>query len=211
MKIQQFVFNPFQENTYVIYTEVGEAMIVDPGCSSPSEDERLLKFILTNKLTVKTVVNTHLHIDHILGNGFIEKTFGIKAIANKADEPLLLDATGQAQMFGLSLKNSVPPLGGYIKEGDRLLLDNEVFEIFEVPGHSIGSIVLYNAQNHCLFAGDVLFENSIGRTDLPGGDYLTLIRGIINKLLVLPDETLVYCGHGPSTTIGHEKEFNPYL
>jgi len=211
MKIKLFVFNPFQENTYLVYSNSGEAMIIDPGCSSPAEEERLLRFILDNKLTVSLVVNTHLHIDHVFGNSFLEKTFKIRALANKADEFWLDGLDGQARMFGISLRNGHPVLGGYINEGDRLFLGSDEFIVYEVPGHSPGSIVLYNASEGCVFAGDVLFENSIGRTDLAGGDFNTLISGIKKKLLVLPDETVVYSGHGPSTTIGHEKQFNPYL
>jgi len=211
MKIKKFVFNPFQENTFLVYTETGETMIIDPGCSSNHEEEILQKFIIDNNLTVKLLVNTHLHIDHVFGNSFIEKTYGIKALANKADEFWLKGLDAQARMFGVSLRNDHPVLGGFIKEGDHLKLGSEDFIVYEVPGHSPGHIVLYNASQSCIFAGDVLFQGSIGRADLSGGDYSALILGIQKKLLVLPDETVVYCGHGPSTTIGNEKQFNPFL
>jgi hydroxyacylglutathione hydrolase len=211
MNIKQFTFNPFQENTFVIYTDEKEAMIVDPGCYSGAEENRLKEFIESNQLIVKQVVNTHLHIDHALGNAFTEETWGIKACANAGDDFWLKGMAGQARMFGLELRRNAPPIGTYLNEGDQIKLGQEVFDIFQVPGHSPGSIVLYNAANHCIFAGDVLFDGSIGRTDLQGGNYGELIEGIQTKLLTLPDETDVYSGHGPATTIGRERVSNPYI
>jgi hydroxyacylglutathione hydrolase len=211
MKIKQFVFNPFMENTYLVYNESGETMVVDPGCSNSAEEDRISNFIKENNLFVKLVVNTHLHIDHVFGNVFFEKKYGIKTLANLADEFWLDNLDLQARMFGVSAAKEKPSIGGYLNEGDVINLGTETFFVFEVPGHSPGSIVFYNSLQGCIFSGDVLFEGSIGRADLKGGDYESLINGIQKKLLVLPDETIVYCGHGGSTTIGHEKQYNPYL
>jgi Zn-dependent hydrolases, including glyoxylases len=211
MNIQQFTFNPFQENTYVVYNDEKDALIIDPGCYAEEEEKALHLFITSNGLNVKMVVNTHLHIDHTFGNAFVEKTFHVKASANAADEFLIKDMDSQARIFGLTLRNAVTPLGGYLKEGDKITLGTDSFEIFQIPGHSPGSIVLYSAHNDSIFVGDVLFQGSIGRTDLQGGNYQSLIEGIQNKLLTLPEKTIVYCGHGPTTTIGHEKKNNPFL
>jgi len=211
MTIKSFVFNPFQENTYVVYVESGEAMVIDPGCFSVAEEQTLLKFITENSLTIKLVVNTHLHIDHVFGNGFLEKLFDIKALAHREDEFWLNGLEAQARMFGVPLRHAKPSIAHYISEGDILMLGDERFDVFEVPGHSPGSIALYNARQSCLFTGDVLFAGSIGRTDFTGGDHATLIREIHEKIMILPDNTLVYSGHGPSTTIGQEKSGNPFL
>jgi Zn-dependent hydrolases, including glyoxylases len=211
MKIQQFTFNPFQENTYLIYNEANEAFIIDPGCYNTLEEEELNEFIQSRKLSVKLVVNTHLHIDHIFGNAFVEMTYHVKSMANREDEFLLRNIEDQAQMFGVTLRHPAPPIGKYIQEGDHIQFGNEKFDIYQIPGHSPGSIILYNANNHCVFVGDVLFRYSIGRTDFQKGDYQSLIKGIKEKLLNLPENTIVYSGHGPSTTIGEEKAHNPFL
>lgn len=211
MEIQKFTFNPFQENTYLIYNEEKEAFIIDPGCYNSEEEEELKAFIQSKYLKVKLVVNTHLHIDHIFGNAFIEMTYHIKSMANKDDEFLLKNIDDQARMFGVTLRYPVPSLGKYIQEGDQLKFGNEIFEVYHIPGHSPGSIVLYNAKNHCAFVGDVLFRYSIGRTDLQRGNHQLLIKGIKEKLLSLPEDTVIYSGHGPSTTIGEEKAHNPFF
>jgi len=211
MQIHKFTFNPFQENTYIVYNDEKNALIIDPGCFTEKEEEHLCEFITSNNLTVKLIVNTHLHIDHAYGNAFVEKTFHIKASANHEDEFWLNGMEGQARMFGVTLRHTTPSLGNYIQEGDKLLLDTDIFNVLQVPGHSPGSIALYNAKNSCIFVGDTLFEGSIGRTDLQGGNYQILIDGIQNKLLTLPENTVVYRGHGPSTTIGQEKKHNPFI
>jgi len=211
MQIQQFTFNPFQENTYIVYNEEKEALIIDPGCYTEDEETILKNFIVSNGLNIKLLVNTHLHIDHVLGNAFVEKTYHVKAHANSRDEFWLKGLEGQARMFGLSLRHPSTILENYIQEGDKLHLGAEIFDIFQVPGHSPGSIILYNAKNHLVFVGDVLFQGGIGRSDLQGGNYQSLIEGIQEKLLTLPENTVVYSGHGPSTTIGREKANNPFL
>ena len=211
MEIKQFTFSPFQENTYVVYTETLEAMIIDPGCYNEAEEKQLRLFIESKGLKVKFLVNTHLHLDHAFGNSFVEETWGVKTAAHTGDAFWLKGMAGQCRMFGLELKKPAPSISIELNEGNQIALGEGSFEVLHVPGHSPGSIILYNANEHFLFAGDVLFEGSIGRTDLQGGDYAQLIKGIQEKLLVLPDETVVYSGHGAATTIGKEKATNPFL
>jgi len=211
MKIKPFTFSPFQENTYVAYTDDLEAMIVDPGCYSVAEENQLRSFIESKSLKVVHLVNTHLHLDHAFGNRFVEETWNVKTSAHEGDAFWLKGMAGQCRMFGLELRNPAPTITHLLQEGDQIKLGSDSFVVLHVPGHSPGSIVLYNAKDHFLFAGDVLFENSIGRTDLQGGDYGQLIQGIQEKLLVLPDETILYCGHGSATTIGKEKASNPFI
>ncbi|MCK9311514.1 MAG: MBL fold metallo-hydrolase [Bacteroidales bacterium] len=211
MYIKHFTFNPFQENTYIVYNEEKEAMIIDPGCNSEKEESILNEFIVSNGLKVKILVNTHLHIDHCYGNAFVENTYDVKAYANREDEFLLKDMAGQSKIFGIPLRHAAALIENDIYENDKLTLGSEIFEAFLIPGHSPGSVVLYNAKNSCVFVGDVLFQGSIGRTDLQKGNYQSLIDGIREKLLILPDETVVYSGHGPTTTIGQEKANNPFI
>jgi len=211
MNIKQFTFSPFQENTYVAYTDTKEAIIIDPGCNSPEEENLLRAFIENNDLKVVHLVNTHLHLDHAFGNTFVEKTWNVETSAHPGDAFWLKGMAGQCRMFGLELRNPAPGITHELQEGDLISMGEEAFVVLHVPGHSPGSIVLYDAKSHILFAGDVLFENSIGRTDLQGGNYAQLIKGIQEKLLVLPAETVVYSGHGPATTIGREKASNPFL
>ena len=186
-------------------------MIIDPGCNSEKEESILNEFIVSNGLKVKILVNTHLHIDHCYGNAFVENTYDVKAYANREDEFLLKDMAGQSKMFGIPLRHAAALIENDIYENDKLTLGSEIFEAFLIPGHSPGSVVLYNAKNSCVFVGDVLFQGSIGRTDLQKGNYQSLIDGIREKLLILPDETVVYSGHGPTTTIGQEKANNPFI
>lgn len=211
MEIKQFVFSPFQENTYVVYTDDLDAMIVDPGCYSTEEENKLRLFIESKGLKVTHLVNTHLHLDHAFGNSFVEETWNVKTEAHAGDAFWLKGMAGQCRMFGLDLRTPAPGISKELLEGDQINLGKETFVVLHVPGHSPGSIVLYNAKEHFLFAGDVLFEGSIGRTDLQGGNYAQLIKGIQEKLLVLPNETIIYSGHGIPTTIGKEKASNPFL
>lgn len=211
MNIKRFTVNPFQENTYVVSVDSGETMIIDPGFYTANEENAFVNYLETNGLNPTILVNTHLHIDHVLGNAFIEKRYGLRAFAHAGDGFWLEGLEAQARMFGLPMRGPKPSIGLYIREGDKVSLGKETFEVLEVPGHSPGSIVLYNRAQGCLFAGDVLFESSVGRSDFTGGDHGVLIKGITEKLLTLPDETVVYSGHGPSTTIGKEKTGNPYL
>jgi len=211
MKIKTFTFNPIQENTYLVYDETNEAVVIDAGCISDIEKRALKNYIEDNKLTLKRVLNTHLHFDHQFGNKFLFTTFGIKPEAGKEDEYLLENVIAQTRSFGMAVDEEAQTLGGYITDNQEIKFGNTTFKAFHVPGHSPGSMAFYDEKEGVLFAGDVLFRASIGRTDLPKGDYATLIQSITNKLLPLPDSTVVYSGHGPATTIGFEKKNNPFL
>ena len=211
MTIKTFTFNPVQENTYLVYDETNEAVIIDAGCVTDTEKQALKKFIEDNGLTLKRVLNTHLHFDHQFGNKFLSDTYGIKPEACKEDEYLLDDVVAHVRSFGLDVKEEAQAIGEYIIENQEIKFGISAFIALHVPGHSPGSMAFYSEKDGVLFAGDVLFRGSIGRTDLPKGDYATLIRSITNKLLPLPDSTVVYSGHGPSTTIGFEKKNNPFL
>jgi len=211
MTIKTFTFNPIQENTYLVYDETNEAVVIDAGCASDIEKRALKNYIDDNDLTLKRVINTHLHFDHQFGNKFLYDTYGILPEACKEDEYLLEEVVAHVRSFGLDIKEEAQPLGGYLTENQIIKFGNTSFVTYLVPGHSPGSVAFYDEKDGVLFAGDVLFRGSIGRTDLPQGDYGTLIESITNKLLPLPDSTVVYSGHGPSTTIGFEKKNNPFL
>ncbi len=212
MKIEKFIFNPFYENTYLVYDEVTkDAVVIDCGCYTQKEKNTLLSFINQHQLTIKYVLNTHLHIDHIFGNKFLFSQFGIEPQAHKGDIELLERMQEQALAFGLSLKEKEQPIGNFIDEKNSLTIGESSIQFIHVPGHSLGSLCIYFPKEKWLFSGDVLFLRCIGRTDLPGGNYAQLIDGIHNKLLVLPKETRVFAGHGFETTIGYEQENNPFL
>jgi glyoxylase-like metal-dependent hydrolase (beta-lactamase superfamily II) len=210
MTIQQFTFNPLQENTYVIYTEKGECCIIDPGCYSSNERNELKNFIHEHQLQPKYLLNTHCHFDHLFGNKFIHQEFGLSLHLNSKEKPVLDNAPMAALMWGLPFDQYNGNLI-YLDEGDTIQLGNDKFEIIFTPGHSPGSISFYCSEQQFIVAGDVLFRTGIGRTDLPGGDFDTLIDSIQTKLFVLPEQTTVYCGHGPQTSIGFEKRHNPFL
>lgn len=210
LKLRQFTFNPFGENTYVIYNQSQQAVIIDPGCYGAAEEAVLQAFIEKENLQPTALWLTHAHIDHVLGNHFVHQQWGLQARVH-ADEQANLDRLPTyAPVFGFP-PLAVPPVLDYLKEGQTLRLgDAELFCIW-APGHSAGSICFYYPQGGWLIGGDVLFRESIGRTDLPGGDFDTLIQSIRTKLFSLPDETVVYPGHGPATSIGHEKAHNPFV
>jgi len=211
MTIKTFTFNPIQENTYLVYDETNEAVVIDAGCLSEIEKRALKNYIADNNLILKRVLNTHLHFDHQFGNKFLYTTYGIKPEACKEDEYLLENVIAQTRSFGVEINEEAQTIGDYITDGQDLKFGNTTLKALHVPGHSPGSMAFYAEKEGILFAGDVLFRESIGRTDLPKGDYATLILSITNKLLPLPDSTVVYCGHGPSTTIGFERKNNPFL
>ena len=211
MKIKRFEFNMFPVNCYVLWDETNEAAIIDPGCYYEEEKIALKDFITNNGLTVKHLLNTHLHIDHICGNPFCERTFGVKSEANEADLYWVELAPKQSRMFGMKLESEPEPPATHLHDGTFVTFGNTCLEVIHVPGHSPGGIVFYNAAEGCLFSGVVLFQGSIGRADLAGGNFDTLIEGICAKLFVLPDDTVVYPGHGAPTTIGTEKKENPFF
>lgn len=234
MKIKQFVFNPFGVNCFVLSNNANEAILIDPSVSNASERAALADYIKNAGLKVSRVLNTHLHLDHVLGNAFVERTFGIKAEAHEEDNFLLDLQEEQSQMFGLPVEEIAPPLGNFLAEGDVVEIPGIKLHVIHVAGHSPGGIAFYceNANDGetntaangaasesatdgiaadraktvpVLFPGDILFAGSMGRADLFGGDEDTLVSGIRSKLLTLPSETVVFPGHGPATTIEDER------
>ncbi len=211
MKIKQFIFNPVQVNTYIAYDETKECVIIDAGCFFPEEEKALNDFIAKENLKPARLLNTHGHFDHIFGVNYVQKTYHITHEGHPADNVWIEQMPARAAMFGFTDIASINPFPKPLAGGDVITFGNSRLDVLHIPGHSAGSLVFYNAANRILFAGDVLFRGSIGRTDLPQGNYGTLIRNIQQKLLTLPPETVVYSGHGESTTIGWEKENNPYF
>lgn len=211
LNIKTFVFNPFMENTFVLYDETKEAVIIDCGCIYENEQNELKNFIQNNNLKIKHLLNTHLHLDHQFGNAFAYNTFGVLPQAHQRDEKLIDNITSQAMMFGIPQRVEAQKLGGYIADGDEIKFGNTTLKAIFVPGHSAGSICFHSEADKILIAGDVLFAGSIGRTDLPGGNFEQLTDGIRQKLFVLPPDTKVYPGHGPSTTIDKEVRTNPFF
>jgi hydroxyacylglutathione hydrolase len=210
ISIQSFVFGPFQENTYILFDETKNCIIIDPGCYDTRERSILESFIRDNKLQPVKLLNTHCHLDHVFGNGFVAEKYNLQLEINKNDQVVLDAYLLMANMYNLNAEPSPQP-AVYLNEGDVITFGNSSLEIVFTPGHSPGSITFYNAEQKFMIAGDVLFSGSIGRTDLPGGDYDTLIASIKNKLLPLGDDYKVYNGHGPFTTIGVERKSNPFL
>jgi glyoxylase-like metal-dependent hydrolase (beta-lactamase superfamily II) len=208
--LKSFIFNPFQQNTYLVYDDKGEAFIIDPGNYTSSENTELTSFISEKKLHLSRLLLTHAHIDHVLGNKFIFDTYGLLPEVH-TDDVFFIDRMVQSgNLYGVPCEQSPAPKA-FINEGDKIKLGEYVFDCLHTPGHSPGSISFYNASNKLLISGDVLFHGSIGRTDLPMGDHETLLRSVREKLFTLPDDVKVYSGHGPSTTIGHEKKTNPFF
>ncbi len=211
MQIQVFTFNQFFENTLIVFDKTKECVIIDPGCYTISEKDTLQKYISINNLIPVKLINTHCHIDHILGNNFIAKTYDLELEMNANDMELIKSSNEIAQLYGFTDYEMSPLPKKFLNEGDTLEFGNSQFKILFTPGHAPGHISLYSEKDGLLISGDVLFNNSIGRTDLPGGNYDLLIESIKNKILTLNDNTIVYCGHGPSTTIGNERLNNPFL
>lgn len=209
--IKSFEFNYFQENTFLLYDDTREAVLIDCGCCRKEEEKELTDFILENKLTLKHLLCTHLHVDHVFGNGFIYKTYGLKPEANKQDVEKLPSPDEQAKLFGLRQHVENVPVEKYIVGGEIIKFGTSELQVLTVPGHSPGSIAFYNKKNGFTIVGDALFAGSIGRTDLWGGNQEVLVAAIHDKLLSLPDETVIYPGHGPETRVIDEKFNNPYL
>jgi glyoxylase-like metal-dependent hydrolase (beta-lactamase superfamily II) len=210
MTIQTFTFNPFEENTYIVYDETLQCAIIDPGCYMPEEKEEMLAFIAEKKLKPVLLLNTHCHVDHIFGNKLVYDTFGLKPQFHK-DELRLLEAAGEySKQWGIYLDPSPAP-EKFLTESEIVSFGTTQFSLLLTPGHSPGSLCFYNEAEKVILSGDVLFQMSIGRFDLPGGDEKTLLQSIKTKLLTLPPDITVYPGHGSTTTIGFEKMYNPYL
>ncbi len=210
IQIASFVFSPFAENTYVLYDETQEAVVIDPGCYSSHERKILQNFIQEKQLKLVKLLNTHCHLDHVFGNEFIKQTFQVPSYAH-ANEDFNLDFLQvSAQMFGIAeVDNTRTDV--YLKENDIISFGNSVLRVLFTPGHSPGHVVFYNAEQNFCINGDVLFRTSIGRTDLPGGHHQTLLNSIRNVMFALPDKTIIYTGHGEPTTIAFEKKHNPFL
>jgi glyoxylase-like metal-dependent hydrolase (beta-lactamase superfamily II) len=210
MQIKKFTFNPVQENTLVVYDETGECAIIDAGCYFDYEEQQLDQFIAEKQLKPVRLINTHCHFDHIMGVTHCRAKYKLQFEAHAGEAILVEHAVDSGDRFGIPMEPiDAPDL--FFKEGDRLTFGNSYLKVIEAPGHSPGGVVFYNPEEKILIAGDVLFYGSIGRTDLPGGSFEQLVGNIQTKLLTLPEETVVYCGHGPETTIGFEKKNNPFL
>lgn len=209
LHVAKFTFNPFQENTYVVHDGT-QAIVIDPGCWNATEERELESYIAEKALTVVRLVLTHAHLDHVFGNAWMHKRYNLAPWMHRKDLPLLGMAPRQGQMYGVPCEPSPDP-EGFLEAGDTIAIGNEVLSVLFVPGHAPGHIALFSEAHQFVIAGDVLFMNSIGRTDLPGGDMDTLLRSIREELFPLGDGVTVYSGHGPETTIGHEKRSNPFL
>ncbi len=210
IKLNRFAFNPFQVNSYVLWDETGECIIIDPGMQGEAEESILVDFIERNKLVPVKLVLTHAHVDHIAGCNFVADKYNIKMYAHKDSGPFLSNATSHAAVFGLSL-GDVKSIDEFIDESEDLKFGNSALKILHTPGHANGSLCFYAPDENFVITGDVLFNQSIGRTDLPTGNYDLLQKSIWEKLFTLPDETVAYPGHGPETTIGSEKVNNPFV
>ena len=210
LTVEAFTFNPFSENSYVIINNKKQCWFVDPGMCDAEENKAMNSFIIDNQLSPQGVINTHAHIDHILGVQMLMDKYKIPFGMHETELPVLNMAKASAAMFGVNI-TAVPVPTYFIKEGQPLKLGDDTLQVFYTPGHSPGSISFYYAEGNWVLAGDVLFQGSIGRTDLPGGDFNTLIKSIRTHLLTLPDNTIVLSGHGDATTIGDEKRYNPFL
>ncbi len=209
-QIKVFTFNPVQENTYLLYNEQNECIIIDPGCYADEEKDALKSFINLNKLEPKILLNTHCHLDHVFGNKFIAEEYKLTLKTHPLEKSILELAPASGLMFNLPFDNYQGEII-YLEEGDKVILGDDELEVIHAPGHSPGSICFYCAKQQFIIGGDVLFQNSIGRTDLPYGSHEELLKNIKEKLFKLPEEVIVYPGHGPATTIGAEKRGNPFL
>jgi hydroxyacylglutathione hydrolase len=208
--IQSFTFSPFSENTYVLYDETNEAVVIDPGCLQQHEKETLATFITDNKLTVKHLLQTHAHLDHVFGSAFVKRKYGVKMLMHRFELPVLKEVENRCTSWGIPGYEPVEA-DGFIDESDIIEFGNTRLDILFVPGHAPGHLAFVNHADRYIVGGDVLFNGSIGRTDFPLCDHATLIDSIKTKFFALPDDYTVYAGHNQPTTIGHEKRTNPFL
>jgi hydroxyacylglutathione hydrolase len=209
LQVKSFAFNPFQENSYILFDETNDCVVIDPGCYEDDEKLELTDFIASNNLKVTLLLNTHCHVDHVLGNSFVKDKYKVKFLIHANDEPVLKAVKIYAPNYGFYMYQEATP-DAYMKADDIISFGNQQLRVLFVPGHAPGHVAFYSEENKLVIGGDVLFLNSIGRTDLPGGNYNTLIDSIHQKLFTLPDDVTVYPGHGPKTTIGFEKKTNPF-
>lgn len=210
IQIQHFVFNPFQENTYILSDESKECVIIDPGCSNESEKKELIEFIQEEELKPVRLLNTHCHIDHIFGNAFVAKKYNLGLEIHREDLEVLHSLPQVSHLYGFNAEESIEPKN-FLNEGDKITFGNSTLDVIFTPGHSPGSVCFINKEGRFVIGGDVLFFRSIGRTDLPGGDHATLLKSIREKVFMLDNDFVVFPGHGQQTEIGFEKENNPFL
>ena len=206
-----FIFNPFAENTYVVYDKTGDCLIIDPGCSTPAEEARLFGFIDSHRLKPRLVVNTHGHVDHVVGNNAVKRRYGIPVAAHPDTHPDITQAKRQAVWLGFQPVGDIDLPDADLQDDQEIKVGDSVIEVICTPGHARGSVSLYAPVEGWVLTGDALFCRSVGRTDLPGGNFEELRESIRTRLFTLPDDTEVFSGHGESTTIGDEKDFNPYV
>jgi hydroxyacylglutathione hydrolase len=210
MEIFKLVFSPIDVNTYILADQSGECAIIDCGCYDKDEFQTLEKLIRGKNLNPVLLLNTHCHLDHIFGNRFMLERYKLRTYSSELEEGNRKNAAQHAMLFGLTMENSPEP-AGFISHNSIVKFGSTELKALHVPGHTAGSLAFYSERNGCVFTGDALFAGSIGRTDLPGGDYETLITSINSNLFVLSPETVVYSGHGNETTIGREMESNPFF
>lgn len=209
--VAKLTFNPFQENTYLVYDDTGECVIFDPGCYTVAEKQELADFIKEKNLKPVRLINTHCHLDHVFGNRFVADKYNLGLEIHKG-ELQVLEAVPQICMsYGIALPDTSPEPSSFLEAEATLTFGNTSLQMLWTPGHSPASLSFYSAEDKFIIAGDVLFQGSIGRTDLPGGNFETLINSIKTQYFPLPDDVLVYPGHGPHTNIGYEKANNPFL
>ena len=211
LNVKKFTFNPFSENTYVVTDEFKNAVIIDPGCYYKAEHNELDNYVLKNNLKLKSILHTHSHLDHMFGTAYLADKYNLDLWICKEDLVTYQSYEKVCEVYGVPITFSPNPTPKFFDLKQLIQIDGIKFEILFVPGHSPGHVAFYNKENNFLINGDCLFENSIGRTDLPGGNHQQLIDSIKNEIFILPDETLVYCGHGNETTIKAEKSSNPFL
>ena len=211
MNVVKFVFNPIQENTYIVWDDTKECIVVDAGNLSAREDKVLAEFIAEQGLKPVLAVNTHCHFDHILGVEFVRSTYGVKFAASSADNAIMLGAKEHCAMFGIEVGDMPTTVDIDLATTNEIHFGNTTLRVIPTPGHTPGCVSLYHEESKSLFTGDTLFRESIGRTDLPGGDYPTIMRSILNNILPLGDEVTIYPGHSDKSTIGHESLYNPFV
>lgn len=210
LSIHSFCFNAFQENTYVLFNEQKEAIIVDPGCYLRNEQESLAEFINTNELSPLLLLNTHCHLDHVFGNTFVSEKYGLTALFHQNEQAVIDRLPQGGARWGVPCE----PYKGkvqYIDQDEIIQFGQDTFKVLLTPGHSPGSVCFYHEKQDFLIGGDLIFKDGVGRTDLPGSNPLDLIKSITQQILPLPDSMTIYSGHGPATTLGREKAANPYI
>lgn len=210
MEIYKFVFSPIAVNTYILVDKSGDCAILDCGCYSKNEDTELVEFIENKKINPVLLLNTHCHLDHIFGNRFVLLKYKLRTFSSALDESNRIESVKHAMIFGLTMDNPPEP-AGFLSDNQVIRFGTTEFVVLNVPGHTSGSLAFYCENSGCVFTGDALFSGSIGRTDLKGGNFETLLNSIKNRLFVLPPSTIVYPGHGNSTTIENEMKSNPFF